>query len=583
MLRYLRLENLAVVREASIELGEGLIALTGETGAGKSIMVDALTLLLGARASSERLRTGARTAFVEGIFHVAQNEPALEVLAELGVDVEDGDVILRRELVAGGRGRAFIGGRLQPIAALRRLGVTLADVHGQLEHVRLLEPATHAALLDHFAGLDDKRLKLAELFERMRTLAEQLTLDRLENAEAARRVDYLRFELDEIERAKVRAGEDDELARERSLLRNRGRLLELSEAGYQTLYEGDAAILDRLAGLRRDVDEMIEADQQLRPVSVELDAARATLEEVAFTLRDFARALPADASRLDEVETRLALLERLKAKYGSSLADVLSFAERVGQELGALVGSDDDRRQLEKELDRVGRSYARLARSVSRSRTAAARRLQELVEEALVELAMPDSRFRVAIEQERDPDGVEINKRLVRAGPSGVDRVEFLVTTNVGEEVRAIARVASGGELSRLMLALHAAVGDHDRARMAVFPGLEAGLGPRVSVFDEVDAGIGGQVAYVLAEKLKRLAVGRQVLVVTHLAPVAAAAGLHLRVRKHVQRGRTEVDVAPVREGARIEELARMLGGDERTDAVSRHAEELLSRMTGAG
>jgi DNA repair protein RecN (Recombination protein N) len=578
MLRFLRVSNLAVVRAVEIDLDEGLTVLTGETGAGKSILIDALTLLLGARASADLIRTGSPSAAVEGIFRVEANPGALALLGELGIEAEDGDLVLRRELTAAGKGRAYVNGALHPVSTLRRLGAALADVYGQLEHVRLLDPATHIDLLDHFAGLGAVRQDLAEAYRQLHALDQRLLAAAASDADRSRRADFLRFELGEIEEAKPESGEDHELERERRILANRARVLELSEGSFQRLYESDDALLARLAAVARDVAELAAVDAAVEPLGAAIETARAGLEDVALTLRDYARDVSHDPARLDQVERRLALLDRLKAKYGPSLADVARFAAEARDELRTLVVSDEERGRMTAEREVVRRRAEELAAAASRARKTHARRLEELVEQELGELAMEKTRFRVRIAIDEDERGaVTVGGRRARLGPNGVDQVEFHVSPNVGEDPKPLGRVASGGELSRLLLALRTVAADHEPARIAVFHGLEAGLGSKVAVFDEVDAGIGGRVAYVLARKLKRLARGRQVLCITHLAPVAAAADRHLRARKEERRGRTEVTVEALAPGDRIDELSRMIGGDSVTDAVRRHAEELLA------
>lgn len=583
MLRFLRVENLAVVREVAVDFEAGLTVLTGETGAGKSILVDALTLLLGAKASSDMVRTGASEAAVEGIFRVANNAAANALLAEIGAAPEDGDLVVRREITASGRGRAFIGGRLQPLSVLRELGRTLADVHGQHEHVRLLEPSAHLDLLDHHAHLDELRAELADAHQRLRALGERLTELTDSAIERRRRADFLRFELREIEEVKVVAGEDEELERERRVLVHRVRVLELAEGAYQELYEAEAAVLGRLSSIERSLVELASYDEALMPLAPPVASARLTLEDVALTLRDYARDFPIEPDRLERIELRLESLQRLKAKYGPTLEAVLDFAERSRGELVTLEVSDDERVRLEREEGEARARYEELAALASARRAAAAAELEEQVERELAELAMEHARFRVRLALvEQEGSAVTVRGRQVRAGATGVDDVEFDFSANLGEEPRPLMRVASGGELSRLMLALRAAAGAHDRERIAVFHGLEAGLGAKVAVFDEIDAGIGGRVAHVLARKLMRLGHGRQVLCVTHLAAVAAAADHHLGVLKSELGGRTEVAIERLSGAGRAAEIARMLGGAEVTAAVRSHAAELLESMSAA-
>src|SRR5215218_7240663 len=476
MLRYLRIRNLAVIEHVEMEFEPGLNVLTGETGAGKSILVEAVGLLLGGRASSELVRTGEDQALVEAQFEDA-----------------DGEVVLRREVTAQGRSRAFINGALATAAALRERADRLVELHGQHEHQVLMDPDSHLSLLDAYAGLLDPLARVGDAFERYQALKTELNTLQLDERQKSARVDLLTFQRDEIVRAQLQPGEDEELAATRQVLVNAEKLQRLSNEAYAALYESDGAVLGALTGVWRRVGELASLDRRAEPFLEPRDTIKSQLEDLAFFLRGYGEQIDASPGRLQEVDDRLVLLDRLKRKYGATLAEVVAHGDACEQELSALASLDERSARITSELEQAAARYLECARVLSSARHAAADRFAAAIEANLGELAMAQTRFAVRFDEgTRGEDGWTAR---------GTDRAEFLVSPNPGEELRPLARIASGGELSRIMLALRS---------------LEVGAGSaRTLIFDEVDAGIGGRAADDVGMKLQGLGRGAQVLCIT--------------------------------------------------------------------
>lgn len=552
MLKYLKIKNIALVRDLAIEFGQGLVLLTGETGAGKSILIDALGLLLGERASADLVRTGEGSAVVEAVFDAPGLGSALE---RRGLPADDDEVVIRREVMSSGKGRATINGALAPVSVLRELGPELASIHGQHEPLGLTDPATHLGILDRHAGLEAAVSALADPYGRFRRAEAALAALAGGRREAERRRETLEHQLREIERAALVPGEEEALRTEKVVQANADRLAALSQEAYAVLYEDEGAILGRLAQVYRRVEELAAIDTAAVPFLSGRNQLRAELDELALFLRDYRDRLRTEPGRLDSIESRLALIERLKRRYGATAEEVLAFADRCRAELADLASPEEQERQWEARRSDAWAAYLTAAVDVSGRRRKAARNLQGRVERELGELAMDKTRFEVRLAGGPETASPE------RATERGLDSVEFLLSPNPGEELRPLARIASGGELSRIMLALKTAVA------------LEDG---KTVVFDEVDAGIGGRVAEVVGRKLRALALRRQILCVTHLPQIAAFADEHHAVRKRVEGGRTLTEVQLLDDEARVEEVARMLGGETVTEAARRHAGEMV-------
>jgi DNA repair protein RecN (Recombination protein N) len=557
MLKLLRINNIALIPSLEIELGPGLVLLTGETGAGKSIVIDALSLLLGDRASPELIRTGEDRALVEAVLETGG---AAELLDERGLPTDGDEIVIRREIQATGKGRATVNGALVPVSLLRDLAPHVAVIHGQHEPQGLLDPSTHLDVLDHFAGLDAER-PIGEFFRDLRVAEAALEKHRSDRREAERRREMLEYQATEIEKSGLVSGEEESLRVEKARQANAGRLAALSGESYALLYDDEDAALRRLAQVYKRVDELAEIDPDFRPFAEGRRELLAPLEDLALRLRDYQERLEVSPGRLDDIESRLALLERLKKKYGATVDEVIAFGERCRRELEALGTPEEQERLLVERRDQLAGLYLDRSRALSKKRRAAAGELRRRVQAELAQLAMEKTRFEVGF----DP----VDAESAAGDPSrwtdrGLERAEFLLSPNPGEDLRPLAKIASGGELSRLLLAIKSVIG-----RDA--PGLTL-------VFDEVDAGIGGRVAEVVGRKLKAVSARRQVLCVTHLPQIAALADQHLAVRKQVAKGRTVTLVDRLDGDARVEEVARMLGGETITATARDHAREMLKQ-----
>jgi DNA repair protein RecN (Recombination protein N) len=567
MIRCVHIVNLAIVREGTLNLEQGLNLLTGETGAGKSILVDALLLAMGARAGADVIRSGADRLSVEAVFDLAENRAATAFLAERGYADEDGTIVVRREIPAHGKGRAFIGGTLAPVVDLKTLGSLLIDVHGQHQHQTLLDPSHHRALLDRHAALDVDLQRMQEVARELAVAADRLTSMREGSQRIAQRIDLLRFQVEEIERAGLRQGERSSLGSEKELLRNAEAVLKHCRAAHEVLYAGETAALGLVAEGIREARELARFDEGVREMVDRAESARADLQELALLLRDYPSRMNFDPSRLESIEDRLMAIEALLRKYapGGDEAALLAYREAAVAELSQLTGGSESVTDLERRVEELGAAALRSATVLSHKRKQAGAALERGVERALADLGMRRTRFAVDFGVKPSPgSGLWVEGEEVAVDGAGYDVVEFFLSANEGEAMRPLAAVASGGELSRIMLALEVVL--RRRAER------------RTLVFDEVDAGIGGAVAEAVGRQLRELARVHQVLCVTHLPQIASQADHHVTVAKRTTRGRTEVVLEALDEAGKVRELARMLAGERVTTAAMRHAAEMLER-----
>jgi DNA repair protein RecN (Recombination protein N) len=551
MLRFLRIQHLAVIDSVEVEFDPGLNVLTGETGAGKSMLVEAVGLLLGGRASGDLVRTGEDAAAIEAIFENSGEE-----------------LLVRREITAQGRSRAFINGALATAGALKELSSRLIELHGQHEHQTLLDPSTHLAVLDTFGALEPLLTSTAAAFDAMHAIQSELA--RVQSAAKDRdaRTDLVTFQLGELDRAALKdPTEDASLVALRQILASAERVERLCAESYASLYESDDAILAALGGVWRRVGELSTLDPKFQPYVDARDGIKSQLEDLAGFLRSYADGIEASPARLQQVEERLALLERLKRKHGPTLADVIARRDALRRELGDLEGGDDRRVALERQLAAARAGYLAAAQNVSAARRRAAGAFAKALVALLRDLAMEQTRFEVRLSDSPVAEALWTAR--------GIDQGEFFLSPNPGEDLRPLTRIVSGGELSRVMLAIktltatsrHGFSDAGDRPPSASAPGL---------IFDEVDAGIGGRVADVVGRKLRTLGSAFQVLCITHLPQIAACADTHFQIEKRVERGRTKTTVKRLDDDSRVEELARMLGGEAITDGLRRSAREML-------
>ncbi len=551
MLIELRVRDYAVIDDLSLELGPGLSALSGETGAGKSIIVGALSLLLGERASSGTVRVGAERALVEAVFDVSQRPELLSRMTELGQEAEDGLLILRREVAAEGRNRAWMNGSPTTARIVGELGRMLVDLHGQHEHQTLLRQEAQRSILDAFGEAQADTVAVSEAFEALAGFEARLLELEERRRELESRGDFLRFQLAEIEEGAVEVGEDETLAEEMGRLEHSEELLREAVAIHSELYGSDGAIADRASQLLASLARLKEWDPALQAPHDALEEAYHALADVGRELGDYSGNIRHDPGRIEEVRERLDLMHRLKRKYGPELADVVETRTRLSAELNELEGSGWDEEALRRDVEKARTDLAGAAETLTGKRVVAARRLETEVEALLPDLGLPGATFKVPLEA------------LSSIGSHGAERVEFLVSVNAGFAPMALGRVASGGELSRVMLALKAIL-----ARVDEIPTL---------VFDEIDAGIGGQVATLVAAKLKEVARYHQVFVITHLPQLASRARSHLLVEKREETdGLAATSVDALVGEARVREIARMLGGDPESETSRVHARELL-------
>ncbi len=557
MLVELRAENYAVIDHAIATFGPGLNLLTGETGAGKSILVDALALLMGGKASAEVVRHGADKAVVSCVF---ESTPGAEsILEENGIDAEGADIILRREILSGGKGRVFVNNQPATVAVLRQLAPELALVHAQSETLSSFDQAQQRILLDRFASLSTDAVE--EAYTRWRQAREKLN-DLLQGEQdRLRMVDLWTYQHKEIEAARLEAGEDEALETEKRVLANAEKLYAAAMGAFDQLYEGGASAEAALRAAIRNVEELARYDARFAESAQQLASARAIVGDVSSTVRDYAEGINASPERLAEIEDRLAQLDRLKRKYGHTVAEVIAFGEDVARKLTEVEDRDEILKQLRADLDRTASAYRLAASTLSADRQAAAARLAKQAENQINSLAMK-VRFQIAVAgSQQDSDW----------SPHGWDEVEYRIATNPGEPLKPLHEIASGGEMSRVMLALKVTVEE-----AATKPRTKAPA-PRTLVFDEIDIGIGGRAAEAVGQKLKALSRGQQVLCVTHLPQIAAFASQHLVVEKREDHGRTKTQIRVLDDRARTHEVARMLSGAKVTETSLQHAAQMIA------
>jgi DNA repair protein RecN (Recombination protein N) len=561
MLTLLNIANFALIDELRVEFDEGLNLLTGETGSGKSIIVDALGVLMGSRFSSDLIKSGEERAAVEGLFHF-QRHPVIEnLLSAGGVEIEAGEsreVVVRRELSAGGRSKIFINNRLATQSLLRDLRPFLVDIHGQGDQQTLFDPARHLAILDDYAAVNPVRDRVSGAFDEWSAINSDLERLRRDQAEKLQLIDTLKYQVEELRRAGLKPDEDEQLEEERRRLTNVEKLTSLTTEAFSLIYDDADSAVARLGQTTRRIEELAAYDEGMGQYVEGLKSARAVLEDLAFSLRGFLTRLEFSPERLDQIEARLTEVSRLKRKYGGSLAAALSHLSSAQERLQQIEGSEELEKTLEAGAREAATAYEKIARELHDQRAKAARRLERAITKELGEVALDHARFEARVETiKRDGDG---------RGPvfsrNGIDDVEFYFSANPGEDLRPLAKVASGGEASRLMLVLKTIA--------------EAPEFPRTIVFDEIDSGIGGRVSDAVGGKLKKLSATNQVLCVTHQPQIARFADCHLLVEKSVAAGRTSVAVERLDRRGRVEELARMLTGAEITDTARKHAREML-------
>jgi DNA repair protein RecN (Recombination protein N) len=562
VLAELRLENYAVIDNVVIEFVPGLNLLTGETGAGKSILIDALGLLLGEKASSDVIRTGAERAVVAAVFESdGKAARSIEGILETnGLDAENGSLILRREIAFGGKGRVFINNQPATVAVLKQIAPHLAVIHAQNESIVNFDAAARQELLDAYAGIELKDVSAA--FAHWKQIRGRIADLEQDEQDRMRLLDLWNFQCREIAEARLRAGEDEQLEAEKRVLANAEKIYGAAINAFDLLYEGNASTSSSLRAAQKHLEELVRYEPKFQEALAALESARISVEDVGATLRDYAGGIQASPERLAEIEERLALLDRLKRKYGPTLEQTIAFGEDTRRKLSEMENKDQVLLELRGQLAVAGDDYRKAARSVSRKRLEAGKKLEKLVEAEINDLAMRAS-FRIAVDEN---DGEE------HWTSSGINQVIYRITTNAGETMRPLEQIASGGELSRVMLALKASIeaGTNPAARK------KASAAQRTLVFDEIDTGIGGRAAEAVGKKLKALSRDNQVLCVTHLPQIATFADHHYVIEKREAGGRAKTTVREISGEERTEEVARMLSGAKLTETSRKHAEQMI-------
>lgn len=557
MLSLLKIKHIALIDEIELEFAKGLNLLTGETGSGKSIIVDSLSALTGERVSSDLIKEGETSAQIEGLFQIKANPDLHEIFYESGIELDDSvelDVIVRRELSVAGKNRIFINNQLVTQAFLRKIGTFLVDIHGQGEQSTLFNNSTHLEMLDEYAKVENLREKTAETYRHWSSVKTELSLLEQNEAEKLQLLDILRFQVDEIAKANLQIGEDEALEEEKRRLNNVEKLSNLSEESYLILYENEEALVTNLERIIRRINDLAEYESTFRDYQEGLQNAQAVLEDLSFSVRDFRNSLEFSPERLAEIENRLAEISRLKRKYGGTLESVLHHFKDASERLDNIETAEFREEELRKKLVQVRDEYLNYACQLNEKRLAAKKNFEKEIETNLKDVSLEKAQFEVRI------TGDETEDKSFTA--KGFNSIEFYFSANPGESVKPIAKVASGGELSRLMLILNTATKHSETAK--------------TMVFDEIDTGIGGRVAEAVGLKLKELSRTQQVLCVTHQPQVASLADHHYLIEKAAIDNKTKVAVRELSESQQIEEIARMLAGETITETARQHAQEMI-------
>lgn len=548
-MRELSVKNFALIEELHISFDQGLNILTGETGAGKSIIIGAIGLILGGRASSDVIRKGSDLCEATGMFEIGKNAKLKEMLAEKGLLDREEEFILKRELNRQGRSRCFLNGQIITLGMLEEIGNYLVDVHGQHEHQALLKPGVARGLLDEFAGLTQLGERMEKTYRNFREKSRELEELRASEKERERQIELYQFQIREIEEAKLSAGEEDILDNEYKVLNNAEKLDQLSQEAYQQLYEGTGSVTEKIALVERNLEKIVGIDPTLRDVLKELGEVKYNLDEIAIAIRDYRKKIEFNPQRLEEILERKELIGKLKRKYGNTIRDILNYGKEAEVKLDRLLNSARSMEEITVDVEKLEEEVVEMARLLSRERKEGGDKLKKKVEQELGELGMAKARFDVEIKQ------CEITS-------TGMDEVRFLVAPNVGEDLKAIDKIASGGEISRIMLALKTILAREDR-----IPTL---------IFDEVDVAIGGRIAEAVGRKMRNLAPNHQVICITHLPQIAVFASNHYYVGKKVSAGRTKTIVDLLDRKGKENEIARMLGGERVTEITLKHAREMI-------
>jgi DNA repair protein RecN (Recombination protein N) len=563
LLRQLDISGLAVVKELSLEFEPGLNVLTGETGAGKSIIVGAIGLLVAEKTGPEIVRTGEKAARITGVFEIGDGQEISGEMECAGIQADSNQVIVKREISSEGRTRAYLNGEPVTLNVMKKIGDLLVDFHGQHEHQSLLRKSTHVDLLDSFGSLRQQREKVWRICTNLRKFRDELEGFLAEQRDAKAQVDFIKFQVSDIESARLKEGEEETLEEERTVLANFDRLASALKEANGLLYEDELACVERLSRASKALKNASAIDAKLEILQAELASAEIAVGEVGRSLGSYLDSLEFSPSRLDEIESRLSLIGRMKKKYGRSVREILGFGEELRSKLYCVESGTERERELRAGIDETARELAKAASLLVEKRRIAAKKLEREVEKELASLGMKGTRFVVEMElRDEEPHDIELEGKRIRVDAQGPSDLQFLISPNVGEELRPLVRIASGGEVSRIMLALKTVLVRADAVD--------------VMVFDEIDVGIGGNIARVVGEKLKALSRAKQIICITHIPMIASLGDTHFFVSKDVEAGRTYASARALGREERVKEIARMLAGDKISETTLKQAREML-------
>ncbi len=562
MIKEIRIRNFAIIENLAVSFEKGLNVLTGETGAGKSIIIDALNLLLGGRADTDSIRSGESTAFVEGIFEVI-DPTTLDLIRESGIEIEEGELLVKRQVSNSGKNRCLLNDSPVTVSTLAKIGDRLVDLHGQHDHQTLLHPEVHVDLLDLHGKSTDLRNEFLQNFTEYQAQSKKLESMKMDEQERIQKEEFLSFQLKEIDEAGLSKEEEEEIKAESNKLKHAEKIRAGLEKSQSLLTDNQGSIVENLGQVLKELEAIHDVDPSLSETVERSRSAYYELEEVVESLRSYNQSLEFNPSRLEEIEDRLAEINGLKRKYGADIAEILTRRDQIAEELDQLASNDENMKELEEKLKQQEKVIAKLAIQLAEKRETTAKKITKSIEKELKELSMVNVRFGVRFDYPPSPDGfILFRKEKMKATPTGLGTLEFLFSPNPGEEMRPLVKIASGGEVSRVMLALKSILSDQD-----TIP---------VMIFDEVDTGIGGGVAEKVGIKLKKVAKNKQVFCITHSPQIAGLASSHFRIEKQIKEKRTRSSIRQLEHEERVEELARMSSGETITEASLEHAREML-------
>ena len=567
MLKELRIKNYAIIDELSIDFKAGLNILTGETGAGKSIIIESLGLILGERASDESIRSGEDSASVEAVYDISRVKNIKEKLSESGIETENNELIIRRQISRSGKNRSYINDSAVNLSLLKDIGDMLVDIHGQHEHQTLLHPENHSIVLDLFGNTLPFREKCRENYSNLQNLQREVNELINKERERVQKIDLLNFQKEEIDKAELKIGEDDDLKNEKNLLQNAERLHRYATESYEALYSTEGSVVEKLNSVITNITEINKIDSSAGKILDDGKEALFEIEDIASRIRDYTGKIEFNPDRLSEIDDRLAEITALKRKYGTNIEDVLTYRKKIDEDLEILSKSQERMDGLSAEIEKLKKEMEDVSMELAKEREKAADRFESMIEKELKELKMEKVRFKVNFSYEEDDTSfIKYKGKSVKLFPEGIGKIEFFFSPNIGEDLKPLSKIASGGELSRVMLSIKNILTNKDSIP--------------VLIFDEVDAGIGGGVAEIVGEKLKKVSKGRQVFCITHLPQIASRADSHFLIAKKTSNNRTITSIKELKGEERVEEIARMAGGKVITDTARKHAEEMIMKCS---